>query len=318
MKRKPEFPSSILRRMVHHAIAAMMIVTAFLDWCSIPLAKEPDDDATAASEKTKSETRSKFMIQALEKYEVQYADDPSRPARLHPKLLLRWSNPLTTIKDGALAVYTRGGRPDVVCEFHIHSEQVFGHEFSPIRFDGLKLQRGEQTVFAADGGFFKIQDLADAPPPAEKAVQRVAQMRQIAERFTVVDRFGRNEADLQNYVLRLMPQPVYRYEEAAEKVDGGMFVFAQGTNPEAVLLVEAVGTAKDGFWRYGFAPTTMYELTAHLKGEDGPVVWTKPRFEDFGASRGPYMASYYRTEATDISLSGMMPAAKPKDPPAGK
>jgi hypothetical protein len=298
--------------------AVMAVALTALAWNSGTWGDEPVDDANAVSEKEKGEKRLKFMLQALGRYEAMYPDDPPQPSRLHPKALLRWSNPLTTIRDGALVVYTRGGRPDVVCEFHIHNENMFGHEFSPIRFEGLRLKRNVQTVFAAENGWFKFQDLPDAPRPAEKAVQRVAQMRQIAERFTVVDIFGRNEDDLQHYVLRLMPQPVYRYEEADEKVDGGMFVFAQGTNPEAVLLVEAVGEGKQASWRYGFTPTTMYELTAHVGGEEGPVVWKKPRFSDFGASRGPYFVDFYSPRPDDISLKGMMPDRKPQDAPASK
>ncbi|HEV3339189.1 MAG TPA: hypothetical protein VG125_02495 [Pirellulales bacterium] len=296
--------------------AAIAFYAAFLSQLS--RGDEPAEDANAVSENEKAETRVKFMVQALDNYEVEYAEDPSRPSRLHPKPLLRWSNPLTTIKDGALVVYTRGGRPDLVCEFHIHSEDRFGHEFSPIRFEGMRLKRGQQIVFTADNGWFRFQDVPDAPRPAEKAVQRAAQMRQIAERFSVVDEFGQDEDDLQHYVLRLMPRPVYRYEETDEKVDGGMFVFAQGTNPEAVLLVEAVGEGDQARWRFGFAPTTMYELTAHVEGEEGPVVWTKPRYPAFGASSGPYAVMYYTPGPDDMSLKGMMPDPKPKGTPASK
>jgi hypothetical protein len=293
----------------------MALMLSAWAWTSATRGDEPVDDANAVSENQKAETRMKFMVQALDKYEVEYPEDPSRPSRLHPKPLLRWSNPLTTIKDGALVVYTRGGRPDLVCEFQIHSEHTLAHEFSPIRFQGMRLKRGDQIVFTAEDGWFAFQDVPDAPLPAEKAAQRSAQMRQIAERFTVVDEFGYNEADLQHYVLRLMPRPVYRYEEADEKVDGGMFVFAQGTNPEAVLLVEAVGQGNQARWRFGFAPTTMYELTARVKGEEGPVVWTKPRYPAFEASHGPYTVMYYRPGPDDISLKGMLP--NPKPPAAG-
>lgn len=311
--------ASRVRTPIFGIAVAASVALSVLAWSSTTRGNEPTENASAVSEKEKAETRMRFMVQAMEKYEVTFSDDPSRPSRLHPKPLLRWSNPLTTIKDGALAIYTRGGRPDLVCEFHVHNESRFGHEFSPIRFEGMTLKRGEQTVYTADKGWFKFQDVADAPRPSEKTVQRTSQMRQIAERFTVVDKFGQNEDNLQHYVLRLLPQPVYRYEEVDEKADGGMFVFAQGTNPEAVLLVEAVGEGKEARWRFGFAPTTMYELTAHVKGEEGPVVWTKPRFgEAFGAASGPYSVTYYNPDPDDISLKGMMPDVQATGAPASK
>lgn len=304
---------------VRNVVAAVMAMAlSTLAWNCAARGEEPIDEPNAVSEKEKAETRMKFMLQALEKYEVEYPGDPPEISRFHPRVLLRWSNPLSTIRDGGLFVYTRGGRPDVVCEFHVHTESRFGHEFSPIRYEGMKLRRGEHTFFAADNGWFKFQDLPDAPRPSDKAAQRIAQMRQIAERFTLVDKFGQNEDDLQQYVLRLMPQPVYQYKEADEKADGGMFVFAQGTNPEAVLLIEAVGAGKQASWRYGFAPTTMYEVTAHLGGEEGLVVWTKPRYQAFGATSGPYTVSYYFPGPDDISLSGMMPDRKAQAEPAKK
>jgi hypothetical protein len=295
----------------------MAVALLILPWNSGTRGDEASDDAAATFEREKSEKRMKFMLQALERYEVEYPGDPPQVSRLHPKPLLRWTNPLTTIKDGTLVVFTRGGRPDVVCEFQVHHEELSGHEFSPIRYEGMRLRRDDRTVFSADNGWFKFQDLPDAPRPAEKAVQRLAQMRQIAERFSVVDIFGRIDAEVQQYNLRLMPQPVYRYEEADEKVDGAMFVFAQGTNPEAVLLVEAFGVGKKG-WRYGFAPTTTYELTAHLGGDEGPVVWSKPRYQVFGGQTGPYLADFYSPSPNDISLRGLMPDRKAKAEPAKK
>jgi hypothetical protein len=296
----------------------MAVALSTLEWNARTRGDEPPAEATAGSEKEKAEKRMKFMLQALERYEVVYPGDPPQTSRLHAKPLLRWTNPVTTIKDGTLAVYTRGGRPDVVVEFQVHNEVLSGHEFSPIRFEGMRLRRNDHTVFSADNGWFKFQDLPDAPRPAEKAVQRLAQMRQIAERFTVVDIFGRIDDEVQQYNLRLMPQPVYRYEEADAKIDGGMFVFAQGTNPEAVLLVEALREGEKPGWRYGFAPTTTYELTAHLGGEDGPVVWSKPRYQFFDMTTGPYLAGFYPPGPDDISLKGLMPDRKAKAEPSSK
>jgi hypothetical protein len=252
------------------------------------------------------------MMQALERYDVVYPGDPAQTARLHPKPLLRWTNPVTTIKDGTLVVYTCGGRPDVVVEFQVHNEELSGHEFSPIRVEGMRLRRDGKTVFSADNGWFKFQELPDAPRPSEKPVQRLAQMREIAERFTVVDIFGRIDEEVEQYNLRLMTKPVYRYEEADEKIDGAMFVFAQGTNPEAVLLVEALQGGEKPGWRFGFAPTTTYELTAHLGSEDGRVVWSKPRYQFFDSATGPYLAGFYPPGPDDISLKGLMPDRKAK------
>jgi hypothetical protein len=279
-------------------------------------AEDPNADPKAPSEKEKAEKRMEFMLRALGRYEVVYPGDPPKISKLHPKSLLRWSNPLTVVKDGGLVVFTRGGRPDVVVELQLHNEQALIHEFSPILYNGMELRRDGRTVYKSDHGWFKFQDLADAPRPADKPVQRLAQMRKLAERFTVIDNFGYENP--QPYNLRLMPTPVYRYEEADEKVDGGMFVFAQGTNPEAVLLLEARTVGDKLGWRYGFAPTTIYELTAHLGGEEDPVVWSKPRYIQFNMASGPYLAGPYPISPDDIDLTGMMPDPAAKGTPPVK
>ena len=52
-----------------------------------------------------------------------------------------------------------------------------------------------------------------------------------------------------------------------------MFAFVQGTDPEAVLMVEAVRKGDRTSWQYAFARATGYSVQAKL----GPsVVWTTP------------------------------------------
>jgi hypothetical protein len=248
---------------------------------------------------------------------VIYPVEPGQVAKLHEQPLLRWTNPVTVVKDGTLVVYTRGGRPDVVSEFQIHNEQTAAVEFSPIRFEGMQLKRNGQTIFSADHGWFRFQDLPDAPKPADKRATRLGQMRKLAERFAVVDLFGWNEDEIQRYTLRLMTQPVYRYEEPDEEIDGALFVFAQGTNPEAVLLLEACRDGAKTGWRYGFAPTTIYELIAHLDGEEGPIVWSKPRYKFLNMESGPYRSGGHPRRPDDLDLKGLMPSAETESEPAG-
>src|SRR5215210_4623272 len=101
-------------------------------------------------------------------------------------------------------------------------------------------------------------------------------MRSLAERFRVTmtgwkaDRSDREE-------MRLLSRPIYRYEltdgKAAhpELVDGAVFAFVQGTDPEAVLLLEAVRRGDRTGWQYAFGRATAGGLEARL----GPsVVWT--------------------------------------------
>ena len=70
--------------------------------------------------------------------------------------------------------------------------------------------------------------------------------------------------------MRMLTQPIYRYSSAAaEVVDGAMFVFVEGTDPEAFLLFEAAGAAEP-VWRYAFARMNLVEFWGRHKNE---VVW---------------------------------------------
>jgi hypothetical protein len=73
---------------------------------------------------------------------------------------------------------------------------------------------------------------------------------------------------------------LYRYALAETKepdpnlLDGALFAYVQGTDPEAVLVLEAIGTADKAEWHYAFARATSGGLEVKL-GND--VVWTAPK-----------------------------------------
>jgi hypothetical protein len=98
----------------------------------------------------------------------------------------------------------------------------------------------------------------------------------LSERFKAA-LIGLNSDGSGREELRLLPKPIYRYELGQAKsahpdlIDGAAFAFAQGTDPEAVLLIEAVRRGDKPTWQYAFGRATGYNVEARL----GPsVVWT--------------------------------------------
>ena len=60
-------------------------------------------------------------------------------------------------------------------------------------------------------------------------------------------------------------------------VDGAIFIYANGTNPEALLLIEAEAQgARSPVWSYTAAPLTRAEPTLKL---DGKNLWSSPTKE---------------------------------------
>jgi hypothetical protein len=72
----------------------------------------------------------------------------------------------------------------------------------------------------------------DSPVPAAKAPLRLVQMRNIAADFSAIVHFGFTDPEITPHNLRLLTQPAYRYSEAEKILDGGMFIFAIGTDPD--------------------------------------------------------------------------------------
>jgi hypothetical protein len=104
-------------------------------------------------------------------------------------------------------------------------------------------------------------------------------MKSFAERFKVT-MLGLKADQSDREEMRLLPKPIYRYKLDDRKtvhpdlIDGALFAFVQGTDPEAVLLIEAIRQGSRTEWQYAFGRATG----AGLKARPGSsVVWTAPR-----------------------------------------
>jgi hypothetical protein len=77
----------------------------------------------------------------------------------------------------------------------------------------------------------------------------------------------------------LLPHPIDRYDDPASGVvDGAIFMYAHGTNPEALFLIEA--RRKDTgspVWSFAAAPLTRAQPTLKCDGKD---IWSSPTKEN--------------------------------------
>jgi hypothetical protein len=91
-------------------------------------------------------------------------------------------------------------------------------------------------------------------------------MRELAARFTCekTTRMGETHA------LRLLSQPVARYESPTHEVsDGALFAFVEATDPEAFLILELRSTGGAAHWHYGLARMASVRMQVSL--DDKPV-----------------------------------------------
>jgi hypothetical protein len=122
-------------------------------------------------------------------------------------------------------------------------------------------------------------------------------MRSLARRFTASCHNPRTEEPTE---LRLLPQPLYRFEdEPAGILDGALFAFVVSNDPELFLLLEAHSDIKEGesAWRFSLARMSSQKETVRLNDKE---IWSVPNYwRDPAEDRktGPYVEANVGTFA---------------------
>ncbi len=259
-------------------------------------AAEQDKDAVKEAESIQRKARVDFLGEAIKHFEVRVGEDRVE-SKLNPKPLLVWNNPVSGTRIGILAMFTRNDRPDVIAQFSFNSPTTVINEFHNFYGTDLEMKRDESTLWTPSTCSTKWNELPNADKGAETPQQRLIQMRRLAETFVVEDNFGWDKKELNQ--LRLMPTPVYRYGNPDDEVvDGAVFVYALGTDPEAILILECVRKNEMLGWRYSVGPMSIYPLTAKLGDE---VVYEIGERKQFGVKNSvQYVCPYQLADGEKI------------------
>jgi hypothetical protein len=228
-----------------------------------------------------------WVKEAVARYRIELGTDPPRPLTLHPEPVLRWTNPLRNASDGASFVWLADGRPEVAaCFYRYNAEggQIEDHEFQSLSTTTLVATREGQVVWAPPQAGVTLAPVAGSPAPADSPTARLPQMRALAREFKASLDLSDNQTE-----LRLLPQPLYRYEpKRAELVDGALFAFVLTTDPEVLLLLEA-RRPREGApaaWQFGLARMSMVNLKAEHQGRP---IWNVGWVNDVSAPNKPYL-----------------------------
>jgi hypothetical protein len=200
-------------------------------------------------------------------------------AKLSEEPLLRWSNPTIGSIYGEVFLWTLNQRPVALASIYrwyhpFHDSTV---EIVSLSEAAIEAKEGDTTQWKSQSPGVSFQTIANAPLPATSDSARLSQMRTIARRFTVElhDRRGGESVVRQ---LRLLMQPVYRYENPQIGIhDGALFAFVEVTDPEAWLIIEAAKQGDDLRWRYSLA---RMNIDAMQVRHDGKLVQTWPEIRD--------------------------------------
>ncbi len=261
--------------------------------CSLALAlitgADPAEPVRETEPATDVERAEETVVQARAEaahYRIVRDDDPQAKIELREKPILKWSNPTEGALFGNVVLWTVEGRPEAVASIYrwYTEKKEFHAEFKSLSTHPLTTTREKEPAWDTGESDIRFHALAHDPPSADTAGRCTQQMRDIARRFTadlVHPQKGRT-------VLRLLPQPIYRYEKLPkELLDGALFAFVQGTDPEVFLLVEAEKTERGARWRYALSRMNMFELHVAL---DDKEIWSAAEltWNDVADRRGPY------------------------------
>jgi hypothetical protein len=243
-------------------LAAMLIGQAE----STKPAPSDEDKAAAAA-------RLEYMKRSATVYRVTLGDQARTELKLVEEPVLRWTNPVSNVPDGGLFLWVGpDGRPEFAAQVFIAagSKDLWLHEFQSLSTGKFSAEREGKAVWHPESRGIEIKNIEDAPTPAESAVQRLTQMRTMAQNFQAADDFeGKSR-----WELRLMSKALQRYGKPnSEILDGALFVFAHGTDPEVFLILEARLADGKYRWQYALAPMTAYAVKVSSGGRE---VWDAP------------------------------------------
>ncbi|MDA1055423.1 MAG: hypothetical protein O3C40_33915 [Planctomycetota bacterium] len=235
--------------------------------------QSPRDDVNLPEQAARIAEALQLTTDAATGYEFEVSDGPPRKLAFHSASILRWSNPAAGELYGNVFVWTHEGRPEVIGSlYQWYSPHTHGaHEFHSLATTSLSGARDEKVVWKSDQPGVQLRRLPEQQAVADTPPARLRQMREAARQFTIV-KTDREEVSQE---MRLLPQPVYRYPKDGSLVlDGGVFMFVQGTDPEVVLLVEARENGERWEWQYALARMNSVRLVAKYRNRE---VWRVER-----------------------------------------
>jgi hypothetical protein len=229
--------------------------------------------ATAPDSQESADARRHERFRALAESYTVYVDAKGHTeAVLRKEPIFRWTNPERRAIGGALYLWTHEGRPHATIGVWTYGDTQDSHELQSLSAQPFIAKSAQQHPdWNPRTAGLEFAPLIGAAPPADSEARRLVQMRSVGRQRFSASLTQNTVSGPQVETLRFLPQPIYRYEEHPPGViDGAMFSFAQGTDPEVFLLLEARQEGEKLQWYYAFAPATSVSVAGSL---DDKEIW---------------------------------------------
>ncbi len=245
--------------------------------------------AALIGQTAKVDERLEFMKAEAAAYRLEKKGDGAAPLKLRAEPAFRLGKqPADDVEDGAIFFWLgKDGRPEASLQIFLVKNAtapngMWAHEFNSLSTDSLVGTRRGLPSWSPSRPGLEYHRLDDVPKPAATAALRARQMRAIMQDFHATDYFK----DKAWSHLRLLPTPVARYgKEGAAVIDGALYAFAIGTDPEVCVFLEARQGNDGPEWFYAMGPLTCFSVKGTYKTKE---VWDLPRRRPDGNPNVPY------------------------------
>ena len=255
-------------------MTAAAILAAILLGAEDPAA--PDDSAL---DKQRQEEVARLAPAKARMLTVLVESGQPSPASLHAEPLLRWSNPTAGSVHGEVFLWQHEGRPAAIASIFrwYHPFKDGTVEIVSLSPFPVQAREDDRALWDCREAGVSFTPIADAKRPAAGQGTRLVQMRDLARRFSANLKDTRGGESVSRE-LRLLNQPLYRYKSPRHKItDGALFALAEVTDPEAIVIIEAVNTDDGGAsWQYALARMNNHEIEVRL---DDRSVKSWPRID---------------------------------------
>jgi hypothetical protein len=245
--------------------------------------------ASLIGQTARVDERLEFMKTEAAAYRLEREVNRGVPLKFRAEPAFRLGKqPADDVEDGAIFFWLgEDGRPEASLQVFLVKNAtapngMWAHEFNSLSTDSLVGTRRGLPSWSPSRPGVEYHRPDDVPKPAATAVLRARQMRAIMQDFHATDYFkDKSWSD-----LRLLPTPVARYGKAgAAVIDGALFAFAIGTDPEVCVFLEARQGKEGPEWFYAMGPMTCFSVKGTYKKTE---VWDLPRRRPDGNPNVPY------------------------------
>lgn len=201
---------------------------------------------------------------------VKFVDgDRDRKIELLPQPVMRYSDSLRGFRDATLWLWTANGRPVAIEKV----EDLRNADKAPRWLTCMatlapekietRWSSGQTYLYRKPGVEFR--PLKDAPAPDSREAGRLRQFKAQSQRFSAtMQQYGTEDRQ----EMRLLTRPLHRYALPDESVDDAIIFAwtANGTNPDALLVLEQRTRDKQPEWVYSLVGVTADTVELKLDG----------------------------------------------------